>query len=83
MLWEVNLGAAVTGYPITLAVGGQQYVAVSTGGSLATGGLTLTPELRPARATRCSSSRCRHGSKSRKEPGVSPLGQPWPLRDRP
>jgi alcohol dehydrogenase (cytochrome c) len=48
VLWEVNLGAAVTGYPITYAVGGRQYVAVSTGGSLATGGLnTLTPELRP------------------------------------
>ena len=48
MLWEVNLGAAVTGYPITYAVGGRQYVAVSTGGSLVTGGLnTLTPELRP------------------------------------
>jgi alcohol dehydrogenase (cytochrome c) len=48
VLWEVNLGAAVTGYPITYAVAGRQYVAVSTGGSLATGGLTtLTPELRP------------------------------------
>jgi alcohol dehydrogenase (cytochrome c) len=47
VLWEVNLGAAVTGYPITYAAGGRQYVAVSTGGSLATGGLnTLTPELR-------------------------------------
>jgi PQQ-dependent dehydrogenase (methanol/ethanol family) len=48
VLWEVNLGSAVTGYPITYAVGGRQYVAVSTGGSLATGGLNgLTPELRP------------------------------------
>jgi len=48
VLWEVNLGAAVTGYPITYAVAGRQYVAVSTGGSLATGGLNgLTPELRP------------------------------------
>jgi PQQ-dependent dehydrogenase (methanol/ethanol family) len=47
VLWEVNLGAAVTGYPISYAVGGRQYVAVSTGGSLATGGLnSLTPELR-------------------------------------
>jgi alcohol dehydrogenase (cytochrome c) len=47
VLWEVNLGAAVTGYPIAYAAGGRQYVAVSTGGSLATGGLnTLTPELR-------------------------------------
>jgi alcohol dehydrogenase (cytochrome c) len=48
VLWDVNLGAAVTGYPVTYAVAGRQYVAVSTGGSLATGGLnTLTPELRP------------------------------------
>jgi alcohol dehydrogenase (cytochrome c) len=48
VLWEVNLGSQVTGYPITYAVGGRQYVAVSTGGSLATGGLSsLTPELRP------------------------------------
>jgi len=48
VLWEVNLGSAVTGYPITYAVAGRQYVAVSTGGSLATGGLNaLTPEMRP------------------------------------
>ena len=48
VLWEVNLGSAITGYPITYAVGGRQFVAVSTGGSLATGGLNgLTPELRP------------------------------------
>jgi PQQ-dependent dehydrogenase (methanol/ethanol family) len=48
VLWEVNLGSAVTGYPVTYAVGGRQFVAVSTGGSLATGGLnSLTPELRP------------------------------------
>jgi hypothetical protein len=44
----VNLGSAITGYPITYAVGRRQYVAVSTGGSLATGGLnSLTPEIRP------------------------------------
>ena len=48
VLWEVNLGSAVTGYPIAYASGGRQYIAVSTGGSLATGGLNgLTPELRP------------------------------------
>ena len=48
VLWEVNLGSAVTGYPITYAVGGKQYVAVSTGSSLQTGGVTrLTEELRP------------------------------------
>jgi alcohol dehydrogenase (cytochrome c) len=49
VLWEVNLGSAVTGYPISYAVGGKQYVAVSTGTSLATGGTNrLTPEIRPA-----------------------------------
>jgi len=48
VLWEVNLGSQVTGYPITYAVDGRQYVAVSTGNALATGGaLSLTPELRP------------------------------------
>ena len=33
VLWEVNLGAPVNGYPVTFAVNGKQYVAVSTGGS--------------------------------------------------
>jgi PQQ-dependent dehydrogenase (methanol/ethanol family) len=51
VLWEVNLGSQVTGYPISYAVGGRQYVAVSTGGSLATGGTNaLTPEIRSATA---------------------------------
>ena len=48
ILWEVNLGSAVNGYPATFAVDGRQYVAVSTGGSgLAFGLARLTPELRP------------------------------------
>ncbi|HEU4620073.1 MAG TPA: PQQ-binding-like beta-propeller repeat protein [Gammaproteobacteria bacterium] len=48
VLWEVNLGAAVNGYPITYSVGGRQYVAVSTGGSgLAYGLARLSPELKP------------------------------------
>jgi alcohol dehydrogenase (cytochrome c) len=51
VLWEVNLGSPVTGYPITYAVDGKQYVAVSTGTSLATGGVgRLTPEMRPSLA---------------------------------
>ena len=51
VLWEVNLGSSVTGYPMTFAVNGRQYVAVSTGQSLATGGTSrLTPELRPGSA---------------------------------
>jgi alcohol dehydrogenase (cytochrome c) len=51
VLWEVNLGSQVTGYPISYSVDGRQYVAVSTGGSLATGGTNgLTPELRAGTA---------------------------------
>ena len=34
VLWDVNLGAEVSGYPVTFAVKGKQYVAVSTGSSL-------------------------------------------------
>jgi alcohol dehydrogenase (cytochrome c) len=49
VLWEVNLGSPVSGYPITYAVDGKQYVAVSTGPSLVAGGVaTLTPEFKPA-----------------------------------
>jgi alcohol dehydrogenase (cytochrome c) len=48
ILWEVNLGAPVNGYPATFAVNGKQYVAVSTGGSgLAFGLGRLAPELKP------------------------------------
>lgn len=41
-LWAVNLGSSVTGYPASFAVGGQQYVAVSTGRWLSD---AFTPEL--------------------------------------
>ena len=45
ILWEINLGSPVSGFPITYAVDGRQYVAISTG----TGRfLELTPELRPS-----------------------------------
>ena len=48
VLWEINLGSPVTGYPITFATGGKQYVAVSTGSAATTASfLSLTPELRP------------------------------------
>ena len=48
VLWEVSLGSQVTGYPVTYAAGGRQFVAVSTGSSLATGGANaLTPDVRP------------------------------------
>ena len=47
VLWEINLGSSVSGYPITYEVDGRQYVAVNTGA----GSLNLTPELRPSRGT--------------------------------
>ena len=48
VLWEVNLGAPVSGFPVTFAVDGKQYVAVGTGPSLvANSAARLTPELRP------------------------------------
>ena len=49
MLWEINLGSPLTGFPMTYAVDGRQYVAVSTGNSLNTGGLRhLTPGISPS-----------------------------------
>jgi alcohol dehydrogenase (cytochrome c) len=48
VLWETNVGASITGHPVTFAVDGRQHVAVSTGRSNMTGGLTrLTPEAVP------------------------------------
>ena len=50
VLWEINLGSMVTGFPITYAVDGVQYVAASTGSSLSSqDNMRLTPELRPSR----------------------------------
>ena len=49
ILWEINLGSAVTGYPISFAVGERQYIAVSTGSAAqASAQLSITPELRPS-----------------------------------
>ena len=49
VLWEINLGSPVTGFPISYAVDGRQYVAVSTGNAAtASGFMGLTPELRPS-----------------------------------
>jgi alcohol dehydrogenase (cytochrome c) len=51
VLWEVNLGSPVSGYPITFAVNGKQYVAVTTGTSLVAGSTArMTPELLPSNA---------------------------------
>ena len=49
VLWEINLGSPVSGFPIAYAVDGRQFVAVSTGTSgTASGFMRLTPELRPS-----------------------------------
>ncbi len=49
ILWEINLGSPVSGFPIAYAVDGRQYMAVSTGTSGTASGFTrLTPELRPS-----------------------------------
>ncbi len=49
VLWEINLGSPITGFPITYAVDGRQYVAVSTGATGTTNAQSrMTPELRPS-----------------------------------
>ncbi len=49
VLWEINLGSPVTGFPISFAVDGRQYIAVSTGHSgISSMLLRLTRELRPS-----------------------------------
>jgi alcohol dehydrogenase (cytochrome c) len=46
LLWELNLGSSVSGYPIAFAVDGKQYVAAVTGPSLAANSdERLAPEL--------------------------------------
>jgi alcohol dehydrogenase (cytochrome c) len=46
----VNLGSQVTGFPVSFAVDGRQYIAVSTGQAVSSGSyLTLTPEIRAGR----------------------------------
>ena len=44
VLWEINLGSAVSGFPITYAVHGRQYVVASTSARRS----GLTPELQPS-----------------------------------
>ena len=47
ILWEVNLGSQVSGFPVSFAVNGRQYVAISTGQAVSgSGHLTLAPEIR-------------------------------------
>ena len=46
LLWELNLGSSVSGYPIAFAVDGKQYIAAVTGPSLAANSDgRLAPEL--------------------------------------
>ena len=48
-LWEVNLGSPVSGFPVTYAVGGRQYVVAGTGtGGNASRWTAMTPEIRPS-----------------------------------
>ena len=48
ILWEINLGSPVSGYPVSYAVDGRQYVAVATGTGAGIN-LRMTPELTPSR----------------------------------
>ena len=49
ILWEVNLGSPVSGFPVTYAVDGRQYVVAGTGtGGNASRWSAMTPELRPS-----------------------------------
>jgi hypothetical protein len=46
--WEVDLESPVSGYPVSFAVDGKQYVAVATGSSLVANSMNrLTPEIAP------------------------------------
>ena len=47
-LWEVNVGSSLSGFPISYAVDGKQYIAASTGAANPMSFLALTPELRPS-----------------------------------
>jgi PQQ-dependent dehydrogenase (methanol/ethanol family) len=49
ILWDVNLGSEVSGYPITFSVNGKQYVAVSTGSSLVSTSINALVGLRPTK----------------------------------
>ena len=52
ILWEVNLGSPVNGYPATFEVDGRQYVAVSTGGSGLAFGLAALADITPGSGNR-------------------------------
>ena len=53
VLWEVDLGSEVTGYPVSYAVSGKQYIAIGTGTSVTTSShLAMTPELQPKKESK-------------------------------
>ena len=47
VLWEINLGSPVAGYPISYSVNGKQFIAVNTGSAQ----INLARELRPSRGS--------------------------------
>jgi alcohol dehydrogenase (cytochrome c) len=51
ILWETNLGAPVSGFPISFSVDGKQYIAVNTGGSLVAGSVNRVTEFKGQNAT--------------------------------
>ena len=60
VLWEINLGSPVSGFPVTYAVDGRQYVIAGTGtGGNASRWSAMTPELRPSSGNNISCAPCR------------------------
>jgi alcohol dehydrogenase (cytochrome c) len=51
IMWETNLGSPVSGFPISFAVDGKQYIAVNTGGSLVAGSVNRVAEIKGTNAT--------------------------------
>jgi alcohol dehydrogenase (cytochrome c) len=51
ILWDTNLGAPVSGFPISFSVDGKQYIAVNTGGSLVAGSVNRVTEFKGQNAT--------------------------------
>ncbi|MDT8398709.1 MAG: PQQ-binding-like beta-propeller repeat protein [Pseudomonadales bacterium] len=50
VLWQTSLGSSVTGYPVSFAVNGRQYIAVGTGSSVTTDSQArLSPEIKAGR----------------------------------
>ena len=48
ILWEIDLESPVSGYPVSFAVDGKQYIAVAAGSSLVASSMNrLTPEIGP------------------------------------